>query len=304
MVACLLGGVVLGGLAGCGKVDSVSVVNSDGGFEKSVKLTLTKNSQMPMGEGSEAPVVAKDLLKAEGEWQGVEEDTQEESTFVIKRSFGKGEKAVYSVLSPAKEILIESESSSLEEADGVVHSEVWTWKGAARTKSYEEAYGKFEVALKQHLSGMKVSDDALAEVLDMLVKRLHRELFGPGDPLLSRVLHAQDLERQFRLRLFKVTKGTLLDRKIGGMSDDKATEIARAVASTIEFDELNVNSSEPPQEESDDMSLISVMVVMKGAGEVLDTNGEVNPLTGDVEWVMYVESPAYEPLKLWAKFKK
>lgn len=276
-------------LTGCGRVDSVSEVRGDGTWTKTVTVTVGKQ-----GEGVGDKIDVEKLVLGHGDgWTGERKDTESDEVYVLTKTFAAGESA---------EVEIQSHGKGMARSVGTwsdgEFKEVWTWTGKDMGDEMKKGRERIGDALKS--ASAELTDQVRLAVGTKVADRMWREIYGPGRPLVAMLLHPQVMEREFKLRAYRIMVEELKSAGVDG-----AESIAKSAARTAFLDDMGVKTSPPESEEdADDSGLISVNVVVRhGSGSVSETNGDLNPVDDTAEWSFYPQSAAVGPLELTAKFK-
>jgi len=129
-------------------------------------------------------------------------------------------------------------------------------------------------------------------------------LFGPGDPLLAMGLLHPDLA----LRRASQRMGTVMMKALEEQFGDKMPiaerrEVARQLIDTA-FNQAKPAKPDPAAGPSPDKGssgkLTSLMFVLKTAGKIVSSNGEVDDLTGEVFWALFPEAASIKPVTMTA----
>jgi hypothetical protein len=195
---------------------------------------------------------------------------------------------------------IENEATVSELGDGRwVFTERLRWVGEEPREDLESGALFRNLLAKAFPAG---TDEA---TLDRVTRRamngMWRVLFGPNDPMLSLLfLHPALAERRFRQRTASAIDAALALEGVGA-------EQRKAVLVEI-AKEADVRKVLNPQQEAEKQvakgdtgsggGLVPLLFSVKVPGEVLETNGEVDPVSGEVYWALYPESPVLEELEM------
>lgn len=160
--------------------------------------------------------------------------------------------------------------------------------------------------IKKLLPPNLASDDkAVQAVTSDMQKAIWRLIFGPGDPILSTLIVNSDLaEYRLKSRLVNALDTSLKTHYAGRISD--AERVALVTKMADELGESGMNKTEsatskPPGSNTDLDGMgapISLFMRVKMPGKVLSTNGDLDPITGEVTWVMYTWAAAIGEIEL------
>ncbi len=137
---------------------------------------------------------------------------------------------------------------------------------------------------------------AQATVATHLQQSLWRALFGPGEPLLGLLITHPELG-EFKLKKHLVAA---VDAELKTALGDKLTDTERRTAtqkvivalteSVKDKTKKQVNAG--PSGDKNDDALVALLIKAKLPGKLLQTNGEEDPVTGEVVWGLFSQAPA------------
>ena len=147
---------------------------------------------------------------------------------------------------------------------------------------------------------------ALGAVALRIQRELWQALFGPGDPLLGLLISHSELGE------FKLTK-RLAESAMGALEaaygEKLSTDARRAVAGKIvsaltqrvsQKTKKQMNTGPGGAGESNDDPLVALLVKAKLPGKLVQSNGEQDPITGEVVWGLFSQAPAAGDITLTA----
>lgn len=209
-------------------------------------------------------------------------------------------------------VLITNEVSVREIAPGrLEYREVLRWNGE-RPKDVMKADGDMTRDLKAALPPALAGDEKLVTAIQRDIQRsFFRLLMGPGaDPIFATFLLHQDLaEYRIRQRL-AVAITAAVEANVGdrlgaaerkAVSDKLVADMSRAFsAQTKSKAGAGADPMAEKEEKDESGPLVAMLVRVKMPGKVIETNGEYDPLTGEVIWPMYSQAVALEDVALTA----
>jgi hypothetical protein len=293
---------------GCAQIGGSTEVNPDGGFTRTLVFEGDKPKGPKDSDGmSFSPTIDQLVIvpRMPG-WEVKKAYEGSKITITASKAFAPGEASVNDLLvkgDPKKsESVLANTVSVTKRDDGKLeYREVIRWVGpkdnsATDTKEIEEE-------LKKHLPEGKASDEAAVKATaGMLQKEVVHALLGPGEPLLG-LLFTHPRYAEFKLR--KKMGGALRQALTEGFGD-KLTEAereatARAMLATLGSKISNAAKPTPPgpggpapdseaEKSSKPGSLVAILLKVKLPGKVIETNGELDDLTGEVVWPLYSEA--------------
>jgi hypothetical protein len=300
---CLLGLLSLVCLVGCARVNVSTEVNPDGSFKRKVEFAATKNAS----GGEETKLEDYFLLPKQGAGVVIERSVVEDETILkATRSLPIGGKAVDdAVIVNKSKPQIANEATVTALGDGRWrYSEKIYWKGEAPPEGMGQP-AEFRAVIKKALPS--TADTATIDrVTRSATVALWRVLFGPSDPMLSMiVMHPALAERRFRQRAAAAVDGVLAKE---GVSQESRKTVLKQLAQEADFKQVFSPKKEAEKqsqggESGTGSNLVPMLFAVKLPGEVLESNGENDPLSGEVFWALYPESAGLEPVELWAVYK-
>jgi len=208
-------------------------------------------------------------------------------------------------------VLITNEVSVREVAPGrLEYREVLRWNGA-RPTDLAKADEELAATVKSALPPALASDGALVAAVQRDIQRsFFRLLMGPGaDPIFATFLTHQDLaEYRIRQRLASAVVASV-EANVGdklppterkAVSDKLIADMSKAFAAQTKSKAGPPDPSSGGEEKDESGPLVAVFVRVKMPGKVVETNGEYDPLTGEVIWPMYSQAVALEDVTLTA----
>lgn len=288
-------------LAGCARTTTTTEVRADGSWDRKVSFSMG-------GEGMDIGVKLEDVFalpKGEG-WKVDLKREKEEVTYTATRRMKLGEvlRGDMTVMAAGKVVL--ENTVSVREVDSNYHySETYSWKGE-KPEELEKPIPELVAELATSLPSSVTKEDHEFLALKLQAE-IWRTLFGPGDPIILQLLTQPDFaERKMRQRMGKAVLALFRER-LG----DRLTEAQRLKAAQAVMNMDRVKSVFDPQERAEETRksdkpgvLVSMAIVVKLPGQVVSSNGEVDPITNEVFWAMLPEAAALGEVTLTAVCKK
>lgn len=289
-------------LGGCARSTSVTEIRQDGSWQR--RLTFVLASQTGMSD--KEPKIEDVFVVPKGAgWKTETKKENDEIIFTASREMKLGEmlEGDLSVIADEKVALVNE--VQVKEADGrFIYRETFRWKGK-RQQELDKPIPELLKTLEGALPAATKEDREFLAV--KLQAEIWRVLMGPGDPILLQMLIQPDYaERKLRQRLGKAVISLLVQRLGDKLTDAERRTAAQNLMSIDKikdvFDPKEKVDSEQKSEKSSTM--VTMAMIVKMPGEIISSNGEVDPLTNEVFWAMLPEAAAIGDVTLEAISKK
>ena len=275
-------------LGGCARSFSETAVADDGSWNRTVKFTIAKEAQM----GGEPPKFEDTFVLPAAGWKVVKTTDKDNQIFTATRAAKLGE--------------VISKDIQIKNKKGIIC--------VNEVKVTELAPGKFEYLETIRYIGPDKPDVAearkwmspmLAQVLptgtdqattnrfvDAMIGEMWHIIFGPSEPLLSQLFFSPDLAERRMKAKFGRALDTLLNKEFGDKMDANARlKAIRTLIAQLDSGKLLEGSKEKQKEgPSDDSNLIAMFTAVKLPGRIVESNGELDEVSGEVFWAYYPEA--------------
>lgn len=278
---------------GCARTSSSTEVSADGSWKRTVKFTVAKQ------EGMQSPGadVLFDLPKGAG-WTSKKNEKKDETEWVFTRTCKVDE-----VIS--KDISIRETDKEGKSQGMMLVNEVTVKQVAPNRFKYRETYrwvGKAKEAMdKKAEEALKLDEtipanlrnpEDLKKVAVGLQTEMLRVMFGPGDPMITNLLSNPEYGvRKLMNRLAKSFDKVLAEVYGDRLPmDERRKMVAKIVegASNNVLEEKKSEANDPTSSSSG--APITMYISVKLPGKIVETDGEVDPYTGEVFWSMMPEA--------------
>lgn len=284
-------------LAGCVRTNSATEVNADGSWKRSVKFILAKNNM-----AEKEPVIGDVAQPPTGAgWTSKIEKKDEEITYTYTRSLNKLDEVLTKdiALKEKEGLMLVNEVTVKQIAPNrYKYRETFKWVGKAK----ESGPGTLaDAEIKKMMPSFATAED-IKKIQGLLLARITRILMGPGDPMLMQLASNPDYGmRKMVNRMAKEFDKTLLEVFGERMPDADRIKLVRnlieeATKSTMASTKSGAQSSSGPG----DSNFVSMYMSVKLPGRIVETDGEVDPFTGEVFWAMYPEAAAIGEVSIQA----
>ncbi len=298
--------VAVAALVGCSRTSTSTVVDANGDWHRTVKLTVSKG--MSMGEegakADEWPSPFK--LPTEAGWTKTEAIKDEEKTTTISKDCQAGETLLTDVVlrdEKTKETVLKNFVRVREIEPGVF--EYYEKIVNPNPEKFSEGadFAKFKTALEKALPEGISIEEAEAEVVSkqMLIS-ISRIMFGPEDHLFGTLItNPEGAIRRLKLGLGKSLDGALKQHLSAKLTDDQRKDLVKKMMADLDADSIkNSKKADAAPGGKSDGTFTGMSVSVKLPGEIISSNGEIDPYTGEVFWDFLSASAGIEPLELRA----
>jgi hypothetical protein len=275
-------------LPGCITADTTSKVSEDGAISRTVRMI------------SSDPTAGDDLTKAIGElkariafagegWTTKEGKDDTSVFFEGSRQVPVGQYNDYTIKSAEGIDLVTVAVSTERMQDGtVVYTETFRWVRQKDKDDYAKSVQEFTSNLRKEFPDVFNEAEA-KEFGEKATSSISAALLGPNQPLLFRLLFAgRSGERELRIAVYRRMELVLSQVKPGlDPAAQRKILVALSQRETIEglSPEGVPDPSNPGEEPSANVPTL-IYSVVEGPGQVIETNGIVDPIDGSVAFEM------------------
>ncbi len=293
--------VAVAALSGCMRTNTETVVAEDGAWTRTVKFTIPKEDMT--GEPAKFDKFVE-LPKAP-EWETSQVTEKENLVFKAVRKAKLGDTLKDDLKIKQKDKVVLSNTVTVRDLGNgrFEYIETINYIGD-KTTGMQGSRDELHAMLKECLGDVKVTEEQLKNITDAAMVELWRIIFGPTRPLMSMLVMHPDLgERELRRGFGKVMEGQF-ERMLGDQMDkDKRIAAVRKLMTLMDAEKIMGPTREESQASGgggDDGGLVSMTTVVKLPGRIIEANGEIDDVAGEVFWAFYGESPVVGPLVLRA----
>ncbi len=289
-------------LTGCARSRVTTEIKSGGSWNRTVALTgqEKKEGQMDMGGSVEDAFAAP---TGDG-WKSHAETKDADKTMTYEKAFAVGASSTGDLSikgDEGKVTLVNEVSVKMVAPRRYEYRETLRWTGPPAKGMLElkpEDLAEIKAALPKALA-TDANARAMANKTAMLAVPL---LFGPGDPLLAiGLLHPDLAEHKASQRIGAVILKALQEQFGDKMTEAERRSVALKLIATTFAKAKPAKpdpSAGPPSGKGS--GLTPLMFIVKSAGKVISSNGEVDDLTGEVYWALFPEAASLQPVTLTA----
>lgn len=298
-------------LVGCGAVASETTISEDGSFERKVTVTMADTGELPGAESPDPSEMVR-LNGADG-WTTETLNEGGGSRFIANRSFsaGENEQTGYSLLS-GENPFVTCEVVVTKLANGFIeYTETYTWVGETPEGVIEDE--EMLADLEKHLKPIGATDGDVQKIAEGTIERMWPNLFGPKDTLMIEMFVNTTVIERKMMRLVgasilgaveEVLPNTTAEQRLtavrGIIADMKVEDIMQTTPEGMVDNPMDMPAE--GEEEGSDDDMVGLSAVVKGPGRLVETNGEYDPITGEVFWNFYSMAAALGPVVLKAVF--
>jgi len=250
------------------------------------------------------------VIPAGAGWKSSEETKDNNRMLTLERSFPAGAILDGDVSikgsEPGKLRLVNHVAVKAAGPHQLEYRETLHWAGPP-SKLVGDIQPEYLARLKSHLPQPLATDANARALMDKATELSVPVLFGPGDPLLAMGLLHPDLA------LYRVNQriGSVLVKALEQQFGDKMQPAERReVARQLIQETLNSGKMSPPDPAAaaatlgnnpgSTPGLTPLMFIVKPAGKVVSTNGEIDEFSGEIFWALYDDAASYKDIVLTA----
>lgn len=290
--------------AGCARTSSITEVNADGSWKRTVKFTVAKD------EGMGGPTADQifDLPKGEG-WTSKKTENKEDIEWTYTR-MAKVDELISKDISireigpegPGKDLMLVNEVTVKRIAPNrLKYRETYRWVGKKKEDTAKELEGA--LGLKTVLPANLQSKEDLDKVDAGMKAEILRIMFGPGDPMITQLLSNPDYGvRKMVNRLAKSFDKVMANVYGDRLPMEERRKIIGKIVDSASSSIVNSKKSENSNPESAQKSgpPITMFISVKLPGRIVETDGEVDPYSGEVFWSMFPEAASLGEVSIQA----
>lgn len=287
---------------GCSKAFTETTLKADGSGTRKVTFTLSKGMEE---KGPNVDDYFK-LPRSSGAKIAQKTDDKGDVTITMERNLAAGAAPFSDIELKEKEgIRLRNLVSVRNLGDGKLeYTETITWVSAKKTdfsKQNTQFARLLPKALPEGVSSAATNEKIAGEAASSMVQLM----FGPNEPMILMLMtHPEYTLKKFKARFAKNLDG-IMSRNLGDKMDAAARkESIKKLVALLDAESVVGDKQEAGQEASEDKTgLVAFTFSVTMPGEVIETNGELDELTGDVSWAMFGEGAQAGPVVLRAVCK-
>ncbi len=288
-------------ISGCVRTNTETVVAEDGAWTRTVKFSIQKEDMMGKPNTFDQFL----FLPSGAEWKTSQTTEKEYLVFTGVRQAKLGDTITDDLRVKQKGKAILSNLVTVKDLGNgrYEYLETITYTGEKKP-DLPSPEGEMLTMLRESLAGVEVTDAQIKEMSQAAMIDLWRIIFGPTRPMLpSLILHPDLGERELR-RSFGRTMDVQFEKFFGDKMDkDARLKAIRTLMAKMDSEKIMGPTKEKAQSESSgegDSGLISMSTIVKLPGRIIEANGEIDEISGEVFWAFFSESPQMAPLTLRA----
>ena len=165
---------------------------------------------------------------------------------------------------------------------------------------------KFKESLVKAMpEGISLDDETMNLMTKQMVISISRIMFGPDDHVFgSLITNPEGAGRRIKAKLGKVLDATFKTHLSAKLNDEQRKAVIKKLMAEVDGESIkDSKKSEASPDKASESSFIGMSVCVKFPGEIISTNGEVDPYTGEVFWDFLSASAELEPLELRVRFR-
>lgn len=293
---------VLALVGGCVRTNTDTVVTEDGSWTRTVKYTIQKEDMMGKPNTFDQFIA----LPTGTEWKTSQATEKENLVFTAVRQAKLGDTITNDLQIKQKGKPILANTVTVRDLGNGRYEYLETIQYVGEAKpDLPSPEGELMAMLRESLVGIEVTDAQIKEMSQAAMIDLWRIIFGPTRPMLpSLILHPDLGERELR-RSFGRTMDVQFEKFFGDKMDkDARLKAIRSLMAKMDAEKVMGPTKEKAQSESSsgegDQGFVSMSTIVKLPGRIVEANGEIDEVSGEVFWAFFSESPQMAPLTLRA----
>ncbi|MEI7576694.1 MAG: hypothetical protein WCK51_07365 [Armatimonadota bacterium] len=295
-------------LTGCARTSSTTVVDANGDWHRTVKLTISKGMGVndPAAAAEEWPTPFK--LPTGAEWSKTESVKEDEKTITLSRDVKAGDTQLTDIVGQDEK----SKKTTLKNFVQVKEIEPGVFEYYEKIvnpnpdKTPNSDIVKFKESLGKALpAGVSLDDEDANLVAKQMVVSVSRIMFGPDDHLFGSIItNPEGAGRRLKVGLGKVLDTAFKTHLSAKLNDGQRKEVIAKLMAEVDGESIkNSKKSDASPDKAGEGSFVGMSVSVKFPGEIISTNGEIDPYTGEVFWDFLSASAEIEPLELRVRFR-
>lgn len=295
---------VLALVAGCMRANTSTSVAEDGSWTRTVKFTIPKEDMM----GKPGKFDDFVFLPSGANWKTSQAPEKENLVFTATREAKLGDQILDDLRLKQKGKAILSNTVTVRDLGNGRFEYLETIRYTGDEKpGMEQSRTEVHTMIRESLTGIEVTDDQLKQISTGAMVDLWRIIFGPTRPLMPTLAMHPDLgERELR-RAFGKTMESQFEKAFGDKMDkDARIKAVRALMAKMDAEKIMGPTRDSAQPggggggSEGDNGLVSMTTSVKLPGRIVESNGEIDEVAGEVFWAFYSESAQIGPLTLRA----
>jgi hypothetical protein len=282
-------------LAGCARVSTETTLNSDGSYSRKIDFKMSKTAAMSgLSGGGDAESTnekkVEDYFKipSGAGLKVTRKDTDSDSVVTVVRTGAAG-------ADPVQDIALWADKGKILATSTVVVNKLPDGRLEYVEVLHSTQLAKDLPLIKELRPQVKKAIPAshqTTEVIDKVTREvamnLTRALFGPPEPTLFSIFSNPELAlRRINIIAYNANVRTLQD---AGLTEAEAKDAAKTLAQSLTDEVMNQSRKMEPQQQSapeqksSDNEMTPMTFSLKFPGQIVESNGLFDPLTGEVYW--------------------
>jgi hypothetical protein len=282
-------------LAGCARVSTTTTIRGDGSFSRKVVYTVSKqNPAMGAPSDSAGPHMDKPddyfKLPSAGEAKLVRTEDKNNLIVTATRDLAAGSPPLQDVSLWAEKgkVMATSTVSVRKLANGDIEYVEALHAVSPDPKGQQFTIADLRARVKKAIPDAYQKTEIIDQVTKGVTLNLVHALLGPPEPNLFNLLLSQDATIRRINGLAYTANMATFKSAMPGLTDEQAKAMARALIDILNQDALDqsnaTNQASGPGEKSSGNEMTPLTFAVGFEGKIVETNGIIDPLTGEVYW--------------------
>ncbi|MFI5385181.1 MAG: hypothetical protein ACHQ50_03580 [Fimbriimonadales bacterium] len=282
-------------LAGCARVSTSTTLNADGSFVRKVVYTVSKSNGLgpPSGADTQKKEKPEDYFKLPS-GPGVKVDHSEDKNGLIvttTRTVAAGSAPLQDIalIADKTKILATSSVTVTKFPDGRLEYVESLHKLEPSTTAQQFVIPDLRARVKKALPVEYQKTELIDRLTREIMINLAHALVGPPEPNLFNLLLTPDSSARRVNALAFTANVQSFKNAVPDMTPVQATTMARTLANVLNQDMLSGAGpsgpgASPNKENSADNDMTPLFFAVSFPGKMVETNGLLDPVTGEVYW--------------------
>jgi hypothetical protein len=281
---------VIGLLAGCARVSTSTGIRPDGSFSRKVVYTVSKSEGLsaPGSEGEKIePGTYFKLPSSAGDVKVARTEDKNNLVVTVTRDVPTGGSPLQDITLWAKKgkVMATSTVSVTKLSDGRIEYVETLHAVEPSAKSQKFMSTDLRAQIKKALPADAQKTELIDKLTQNIMTNLAHALLGPPEPYLLNLAMNPDATARRINGIAFATNVQAFKEALPAISEAEASAMARTLVNLLNTEAVEQNkSAESGPSSGPDNELTPLTFAVSFPGKIVETNGLVDPMTGEVYW--------------------